>query len=152
MNSNEQAAIRLRREFPVGARVVLDEMDDVQAPERGTQGTVIGIDDLATIHVAWDNGSGLGVAFGKDRCHLVSTEEEVVQSLDHYGSEQPAEDAICPRCGELMPGRTCTHALSRWADIMVCDHCGGIEALEQAGLVPKKPLDEWHIMKTRKGN
>ena len=62
----------LRTEFPVGARVEILKMNDVQAPPMGTLGTVTGIDDLGTIHVHWDNGSSLGVAYGEDKCRLVN--------------------------------------------------------------------------------
>lgn len=62
---------RLRREFPVMTRVKLVSMDDPQAPPVGTLGTVEGIDDIGTIHVRWDNGSGLGVAYGEDKCERV---------------------------------------------------------------------------------
>ncbi len=46
-------------------------MDDPQAPPIGTQGTVMGVDDIGSIMVAWDNGSGLSVAFGEDLCQKV---------------------------------------------------------------------------------
>ena len=62
----------LRKEFPVGARVELLKMNDVQAPPMGTLGTVTGIDHIGTIHVLWDNGSSLGVAYGEDKCKLVN--------------------------------------------------------------------------------
>ena len=62
---------RLRKQYPGGCRVELDKMDDPQAPQIGTQGTVIYADDVGTIHVRWDNGSSLGVAFGEDRCHRI---------------------------------------------------------------------------------
>lgn len=62
---------RLRQEYPAGCRVQLDWMDDFHAPKIGTQGTVVFVDDIGTIHVCWDNGSGLGVAYGEDRCHRV---------------------------------------------------------------------------------
>ena len=62
---------RLRREFPVGARVELVHMDDPQAPPAGTLGTVKGVDDIGSIMVAWDNGSGLSVAYGEDQCRKV---------------------------------------------------------------------------------
>lgn len=52
--------------FPAGTRVMLLRMDDVQAPPIGTCGTVWTVDDVATIHVKWDNGSTLGVAYGVD--------------------------------------------------------------------------------------
>lgn len=57
---------RLRREFPAGTRVTLVRMDDVQAPPAGTLGTVRGVDDIGSILVDWDNGSGLNVAYGID--------------------------------------------------------------------------------------
>ena len=50
-------------------------MDDVQAPPIGTLGTVIGIDAIGTIHVDWDNGCGLGVAYGEDACRKVVPSE-----------------------------------------------------------------------------
>ena len=51
---------RLRREYPVGCRVELVQMYDVQAPPIGTMGTVRG-----------DNGCGLSVAYGEDRCRRI---------------------------------------------------------------------------------
>lgn len=59
---------RTRRQFPVGCRVELIRMDDVQAPPIGTKGTVIGVDDTASVMVKWDNGSGLNVVYGEDIC------------------------------------------------------------------------------------
>ena len=64
----------LRKSFPRGSRVELLQMDDPQAPPIGTLGTVIGIDDLGTIHVNWDNGSGLGVAYGEDSCRRIDND------------------------------------------------------------------------------
>lgn len=62
---------RIRREYPAGTRVELVRMDDVQAPPAGTKGTVLGVDDIGSIMVAWDNGCGLSVAFGEDLCQKV---------------------------------------------------------------------------------
>lgn len=50
-------------------------MDDVQAPPIGTQGTVIGVDDLGSIMVRWDNGCGLSVAWGADRCRRIEVQK-----------------------------------------------------------------------------
>ena len=58
----------LRRRFPKGMRVKLVQMDDPQAPPAGTLGTVRSVDDIGTVFVAWDNGCGLGVAYGCDIC------------------------------------------------------------------------------------
>lgn len=62
---------RLRRDYPAGCRVELLEMDDPQAPPIGTLGTVVGVDDIGSIMVAWDNGSGLSVVYGMDRCRRI---------------------------------------------------------------------------------
>lgn len=62
---------RLRWEYPVGCRVELVQMDDVQAPPIGTKGTVRGVDDIDSIMVRWDNGCGLSVAYGEDMCRRI---------------------------------------------------------------------------------
>lgn len=61
----------VRRQFPEGCRVELVRMDDVQAPPVGTKGTVIGVDDTASVMVKWDNGSGLNVVYGEDSCRRI---------------------------------------------------------------------------------
>ena len=63
---------RLKEEFPKGCRVMLDYMDDRNAPPSGTKGTVIGVDGIGSIMVNWDNGSTLSVAYGADSCHRIS--------------------------------------------------------------------------------
>ena len=135
---------QIRRQYPVGCRIVLDQMDDPYSkiPE-GTQGTVIGVDDTGSIMPAWDTGSSLSVVYGEDSCHKIATDEEAAVTLNWYGEHQQEEDAHCPRCGEVMPGPISRQALSRWAKIMVCSRCGMEEALEQAALLPKKPLMKW---------
>ena len=61
----------LRMRYPAGTRVELIRMDDPQAPPVGTKGTVLGVDEVGSILVAWDNGSGLNVVFGEDVCRKV---------------------------------------------------------------------------------
>ena len=65
----------LRKTYYAGARVELLKMDDPQAPPVGTRGTVIGVDDIGSIMVRWDNGCGLSVAYGEDRCRVVSDDD-----------------------------------------------------------------------------
>ena len=68
---NRQQVERVRKQYPAGTRVELVQMDDPQAPPIGTRGTVLGVDDIGSIMVSWDNGSSLSVAFGKDSCRRV---------------------------------------------------------------------------------
>lgn len=63
---------RIRREYPVGTRVELISMQDEYTKlAAGEKGTVIGVDDIGTIHVNWDCGSCLGIAYGEDLCKKV---------------------------------------------------------------------------------
>ena len=63
---SKETVARIRRDYPAGTRVVLVKMDDKQAPPSGTKGTVIGVDDTASLIMRWDNGSGLNVVYGED--------------------------------------------------------------------------------------
>ena len=68
---SKEALQALREQFPKGTRVELVKMEDPQASPAGTKGTVLGVDDIGSIMVAWDNGCGLSVAYGEDRCRKV---------------------------------------------------------------------------------
>ncbi len=138
----------LRRQYPVGCRIVLDEMDDPYTKiPIGSQGECRGVDDAGNVMVSWDMGSSLSIAYGADRVHKVSTEDEAVITLNWHGAHQLKTDSRCPRCGDMMFGPTARHALSRYAQIYVCDRCGMEEALEQAEIIKMKPLTEWCAVK-----
>ena len=62
----------LRSQCTPGTRVELLQMEDIQAPPVGTKGTVIGIDDTGSLMMRWDNGSGLNVLYGIDRCRIIT--------------------------------------------------------------------------------
>lgn len=79
---NREIVEKVRKDYPTGCRVELVKMDDEQAPAIGTKGTVIGVDDTASILVKWDNGSGLNVVYGEDRCRKLDTVKTVC-----YGNE-----------------------------------------------------------------
>lgn len=83
---------KLRKQYPVGCRVELVKMNDVQAPPIGTKGTVKGVDDIGSIMVAWDNGSSLSVVYDEDECKVLNEIKTIC-----YGKEQTwdkKEDAI----------------------------------------------------------
>ena len=58
----------LREHYRPGTRVKLLRMNDPCRPDlkAGALGTVIAVDDIGTVHIDWDNGSGLGAAYGAD--------------------------------------------------------------------------------------
>lgn len=67
---NREELNEVRKVYPKGTRVRLLQMDGESIPI-GTEGTVTWVDDAATIHVRWDNGSSLGVLFGVDWVEVV---------------------------------------------------------------------------------
>lgn len=68
---------RLRKQYPAGARVELTHMNDPWNTRlhEGCRGTVVAVDDIGTIHVAWDCGSSLGVVYGEDSCKVVTEDD-----------------------------------------------------------------------------
>ena len=62
---------KVRAEYPIGTRVELVKMDDVQAPPVGTKGTVRGVDDTASLLIDWDNGCVLNVIYGIDKVRKI---------------------------------------------------------------------------------
>lgn len=76
---SEEIVKRLKEEYPQGTRVELVNMDDPYSKLKpGDRGTVKAVDDGGTIHVAWDCGSGLGIAYGEDSCRKL-TEKELAE-------------------------------------------------------------------------
>ena len=72
---NKQEVERVRRMYPAGTRVELVAMDDPQAPPAGTRGTIITVDDVGDLVVAWDNGCGLNVVPGVDLVRIITEEQ-----------------------------------------------------------------------------
>ena len=63
---SKEALQALRERYPKGTRVELVHMDDPY-----NRKLVRWVDDMGTIHVDWDCGSGLGIAYGEDSCRKV---------------------------------------------------------------------------------
>jgi hypothetical protein len=69
---SESTVNYLKETYPVGTRVMCDYMDDPRGVPSGTKGTVRNVDDMGTVHVSWDNGQGLGLAYGEDSYHKIT--------------------------------------------------------------------------------
>ena len=82
MNFPDRTTVeRVRKDYPAGTRVILEQMDDPQGPPVGTMGTVLGVDDTASLLMKWDNGSGLNVVYGEDRVTKMIMTDKVFQQL-----------------------------------------------------------------------
>lgn len=58
---NQKQVAQIKKEYPVGTKIRLIEMDDKFAPPKGTVGTVAFVDDAGQIHMKWSNGSSLAL-------------------------------------------------------------------------------------------
>lgn len=58
--------------YKAGDRIELISMDDAQAVEPGTKGTIRGVDDIGQIMVDWDNGRKLSVIPEIDKFEIIS--------------------------------------------------------------------------------
>ena len=71
----------VREQYPPGTRVELISMSDPYTKLKpGDRGTVRRVDDIATIFVAWDSCSGLGLAYGEDSVKRLTVKEEVIDN------------------------------------------------------------------------
>lgn len=77
INPSQEVVRLLRESYPEGTRVALVHMgaDPYSKFKEGNRGTVRCVDDIGTIHVNWDCGSGLGIAYGEDSCRKLTKAE-----------------------------------------------------------------------------
>jgi hypothetical protein len=69
---------RIKEQYPIGTVIELTaDMNDAYNPiPKGMRGEVIDIDDIGTLHMKWQNGSGLGVIPSEDSFKVISKPEE----------------------------------------------------------------------------
>lgn len=77
------------------------------------------------------------------------TESMAKQLIERFAQKQRGRRFACPRCGRMTmdPQDVARNALSRRANVQVCDTCGTEEALEDMVTLSKMPLAEWAIAK-----
>lgn len=77
----------------------------------------------------------------------VDAENKARERIAAFAETQTDGVHFCPRCGRMtVKDRLHTNALSRHADVTICDECGVDEALRDFAHDPL-PLNEWAIAK-----
>ncbi|MEA4816319.1 MAG: DUF4314 domain-containing protein [Lachnospiraceae bacterium] len=72
MNRNPDWIKYMKEQYPPGTRIRLAEMEDPYAPvPPGTEGVVVHVDDLAQLHMKWDNGRTLALIPGVDHFSVI---------------------------------------------------------------------------------
>lgn len=73
---------QIKEMYPIGTVIELTaDMDDKYAPiAKGTQGEIVSIDDMGTLHMKWQNGRSLGVVPFEDSFMVISKPE--IQEID----------------------------------------------------------------------
>lgn len=80
----------ISKRYPVGTRIRLLEMvDDPYPVPAGTEGTVMGVDNEASLLVEWDNGQSLNVIHLIDRVEIITP---APPSPDMAGQEKDSVD------------------------------------------------------------
>lgn len=70
-------AERNKKLYPPGTRIEMDHMNDPFAPiPNGTKGTVVAVDDIGQLIMAWDNCQTLAVNTDEDSFHVITGEEQ----------------------------------------------------------------------------
>ena len=84
--------------------------------------------------------------FGFDvtQLHAAANFESAIHRLAI--AQRAGESRTCPRCGSLLKERLGTNALSRRADVYVCDECGIEEAIADFNGEPD-PIEQWHCFR-----
>jgi len=89
IEAEQRFAERMKKCYPPGTRIELISIDDPYikiAP--GTRGTVQFVDDIGTIHPAWDTGSSLGLVPGEDSFRKLTQEEIDAETAATQTSDQ----------------------------------------------------------------
>ena len=89
---------------------------------------------------------------GKGKLNFKETDEDLRKRLADLKVRQEAgEHMPCPRCGrDAMKTASYIGALSRQADVYVCDQCGQDEALRAMRQTPLS-LNEWACFISKHG-
>ena len=78
---NDSKIKLIKQMYKKGMRVKLKEMKDPYTQlKEGDEGTIEFEDDIGTIFVNWDNGSGLGLIIGEDEFEVLKEMKETLEN------------------------------------------------------------------------
>ena len=79
----EKQAKILKERYKPGMRIELIHMgSDPQPIPDGTRGTVVGVDDIGSIMMKWDNNRSLSLIYGEDNFRVLTPEEAYAERYE----------------------------------------------------------------------
>ena len=79
----EKQAKILKERYKPGMRIELIHMgSDPQPIPDGTRGTVVGVDDIGSIMMKWDNNRSLSLIYGEDNFRVLTPEETYAERYE----------------------------------------------------------------------
>lgn len=93
MFKNREYVEEIKRKYPPGTRIVLDQMGDDPHPiAPGTKGQVVTVDDVGTVHCNFSDGRRLGLIIGEDTFHIdKDIEKDPLPIILHIKYKEPIE-------------------------------------------------------------
>lgn len=85
---SEAQVARIRQNYPVGTRILLNHMEDGWAVPSGTRGTVAYVDDAGQLGMKWDNGRTLALIPGVDNFRKLSEQELLEEQSNNMTMEE----------------------------------------------------------------
>lgn len=75
MRNTRKNIERLRKQYPAGTQIILQNMKGERQMPSGLTGEVAYVDDMGSVHVNWSNGSSLALIPGEDDFDIVKNQE-----------------------------------------------------------------------------
>lgn len=66
---------RLRKQYPAGTRIILQNMKGERQMPSGLTGEVAYVDDMGSVHVNWSNGSSLALIPEEDEFEVMKSQQ-----------------------------------------------------------------------------
>lgn len=72
----------IKKQYPIGTKIRLCEMEGETTVPPGTKGTVTGVDDIGQIHINWECRSSLALNTEEDEFYVVTPQEELSEKKE----------------------------------------------------------------------
>lgn len=129
MWKTEKEVAQIKEEYPVGSKLRLLHMEDMQAVSSGTNGIIDFIDDQGQLHMKWENGSSLALIPGEDQFEVIQKAIDVIKVEPGKVPERTTLLEEYENLKEVFDGRFEYVNLSD-NTVLICDEEGKLKELE----------------------